>query len=270
MQRSTSIETINCKAQVERNKTSTTEKEKNNTTLQNTTIVVVTRLTTSLLKFETVNRLFGSVNTSSKQQTFFTITVNRLEEKTNKKYRHIERISVKGLTKKFNQVIKEDSFRNTTFQTNNFVLQPMFTKSGNSNKFQIEAEISKKKTSKFLKKMDRPPKATKEDTLKKYNPDILDKINNKNSVVEIVKQKDNTFVINQNETNLDDNTEDIKNSELGLLNRIRSPSPEQDSSITDWSNKLTDSKGKQDCRVIKEIKGNSTSKNKLNKYGFNV
>ncbi|KAG9303228.1 hypothetical protein G9A89_013554 [Geosiphon pyriformis] len=40
--------------------------------------------------------------------------------------------------------------------------------------------------------------------------------------------------------------------------------------VTDWSNKLMDSKGKQDYRVIKKINENSTSKSELNKYRFNV
>ncbi|KAG9291807.1 hypothetical protein G9A89_012092 [Geosiphon pyriformis] len=43
-----------------------------------------------------------------------------------------------------------------------------------------------------------------------------------------------------------------------------------DDIVMSWSNKLTDSKEEQDCRVMKEIKKNSTLKSELNKYGFNV
>ncbi|KAG9296588.1 hypothetical protein G9A89_015180 [Geosiphon pyriformis] len=158
MQKSTSKETIDSKDQVERNIASTTDKRENNTTIPNTTTVEPTRLTTPLFRFVTVDRPFGSVDTSSKDDTPFRIVntlkrtalyrraadfslvmTNRLEKKTNKKYRHIRRISVKNLTERFNQVIKEDLFENTTGQTDNFVLQPMFNKRGNSNKFQIKA-----------------------------------------------------------------------------------------------------------------------------------
>ncbi|KAG9306118.1 hypothetical protein G9A89_016022 [Geosiphon pyriformis] len=221
MQRSTSIEITDYKVQVKRSKTFTTEKKENNTTLQNTTTVEATRPTTPPFKFETVNRPFKSVNTSSEDNTPFKIAntskrtaphrqavdfsstmANRLEKKTNKKYRHIGRISVKDLTKRFNQVIKEDSPKNIILQTDNFVLQPMFNKGKNSNKFQIETGTSKKGASKSLKKMDRPSKATKrnseravqiEAALRKYNPDILNRINNGNSVMEIEKQRDNSF-----------------------------------------------------------------------------
>ncbi|KAG9286277.1 hypothetical protein G9A89_014263 [Geosiphon pyriformis] len=40
--------------------------------------------------------------------------------------------------------------------------------------------------------------------------------------------------------------------------------------VMGWSNKLMDSKGEQDCRVMKIIKGDSTSMSELNEYGFNV
>ncbi|KAG9298714.1 hypothetical protein G9A89_012782 [Geosiphon pyriformis] len=70
---------------------------------------------------------------------FSLITANKLEEKANKKYRHIGRLSVKGLTEKFIQISEENLPETTSVQTNNFVLQPIFNKGGNSNKFQMEA-----------------------------------------------------------------------------------------------------------------------------------
>ncbi|KAG9294429.1 hypothetical protein G9A89_001934 [Geosiphon pyriformis] len=42
------------------------------------------------------------------------------------------------------------------------------------------------------------------------------------------------------------------------------------SRLLDWNNKLMDSKGEQDCKVMEIIKENSTSKSELNEYGFNV
>ncbi|KAG9288333.1 hypothetical protein G9A89_021364 [Geosiphon pyriformis] len=122
MQRSTSVETINSEYQVKRNITST-----------NSLTVKTARPTISPFKFKTTNRPFGSVNTSSGDDTPFRIantlkrtashrraadfsstTANRLEEKANKKYRHIGRISVKKLTEKFNQITKEDLSKNTS------------------------------------------------------------------------------------------------------------------------------------------------------------
>ncbi|KAG9283969.1 hypothetical protein G9A89_005476 [Geosiphon pyriformis] len=41
-------------------------------------------------------------------------------------------------------------------------------------------------------------------------------------------------------------------------------------SVMGWSNKLMDSKGEQNCRVMEIIKGDSTSMSELNKYRFNV
>ncbi|KAG9305522.1 hypothetical protein G9A89_003585 [Geosiphon pyriformis] len=80
-----------------------------------------------------VEKPFGSVNTSSGDDTpfriantlkrtaphrraadFSLITANKLEEKANKKYRHIERLSVKELTKKFTQISKEDLPKTTS------------------------------------------------------------------------------------------------------------------------------------------------------------
>ncbi|KAG9303757.1 hypothetical protein G9A89_018654 [Geosiphon pyriformis] len=208
--------------------------------------------------FDAMIELFGSVNTSSGDNTpfkiantskrtalhrqtadFSPITANRLEKKTNKKYRHIGRISIKGLTEKFNQVIKKDLFKNTIIQTNNFVLQLMFNKCENSNKFQIKAWTSKKKVSKSLKKLDKPSKATKRDSkkaaqietaLRKCNPNILNRINSGNSLLEIEKQMDNLFVANKDKTDLDNTIEDMKDSELGLFSRIESPNLRQYSS----------------------------------------
>ncbi|KAG9298704.1 hypothetical protein G9A89_012772 [Geosiphon pyriformis] len=158
MQISTSVETIDSEYQVEENITSTAEEEDINTNSRNLLTMETARPITSPFRFETTNRPFGSVNTSSGDDTpfriantskktvphrraadFSLITANRLEEKANKKYRHIGRLSVKGLTEKFIQISEENLPETTSVQTNNFVLQPIFNKGGNSNKFQMEA-----------------------------------------------------------------------------------------------------------------------------------
>ncbi|KAG9284785.1 hypothetical protein G9A89_003708 [Geosiphon pyriformis] len=79
-------------------------------------------------------------------------------------------------------------------------------------------------------KRDRKRAAQIEAALKKCNPNILDKINNGNSVLETKKQMDNPFVANKDKTDLDDNTEDMEDSELGLSSRMASPSSGQYSS----------------------------------------
>ncbi|KAG9299076.1 hypothetical protein G9A89_020389 [Geosiphon pyriformis] len=141
MQRSTSVETIDSEYQVERNIISIAKRKSVNNNPQNSSTVKTARPITPLFRFETTNRPFGSVNTSSRDNTpfriantlkrtaphrratdFSPITANRLEEKANKKYRHIGRISVKGLTERFNQITEEDLPKNTSVQTNNFVL----------------------------------------------------------------------------------------------------------------------------------------------------
>ncbi|KAG9292553.1 hypothetical protein G9A89_006924 [Geosiphon pyriformis] len=249
------FEIIDSKYQVEGSITSTTEKEDISTNLQNSSTVETARPSTPLFRFETTNRLIGSVNTSSgddmpfriantlkktalykKVADFSPITANRLEKKANKKYRHIGRISVKELTEKFNQITEENSPETTSVQINNFVLQPMFNKCENSNKFQMEAWTSEKGASKSLKKIDKPSKVPKknrkraaqiEAALRKCNPDILDRINRGNSVIENEKQMNNPFNTNRNKPNIDDVTEDIKDSELSLSSRMASPSSGQ-------------------------------------------
>ncbi|KAG9302220.1 hypothetical protein G9A89_020654 [Geosiphon pyriformis] len=103
----------------------------------------------------------------------------------------------------------------------------------------MEAWTSEKGALKSLKKMDKPPKTTKGDSeratqieaaLRKYNPNILNRINSENSVVEIEKQRDNPFVTNEDEADLDDKAEDMEDSELAMSSRIRSPNPKQYSS----------------------------------------
>ncbi|KAG9297412.1 hypothetical protein G9A89_009496 [Geosiphon pyriformis] len=255
IQRSISEKTIKNNNQVELNIASATDKEKNNTISHKLTTVETAKPTTPPFRFETDNRQFGSVNTSSEDNTPFRIantakktaphrqvadfsptTGNRLEEKTDKKYRHIGRISIKGLTEKFNQIIEEDSSENITTQTNNFVLQPIFNKGGNSNKFQMKAWTGEKGASKSLKKMDRPSKTPKEDSkraaqieaaLRKCNLNILDRINSGNSVAENEEQMNNLFVANKDKANMNNTAEDMEDSELGLSSRIASPSPGQ-------------------------------------------
>ncbi|KAG9294453.1 hypothetical protein G9A89_001958 [Geosiphon pyriformis] len=134
----------------------------------------------------------------------------------------------------FSPVIEEDSFENTTGQTNNFVLQLMFNKGGNNNKFQIEAWTREKRALKSLKKLNKPSKAPNrkseraaqiEAALRKCNLDILNKINSENSVVEIEKQMNNPFDVNKDKADPDDTTKDMKDSKSGLSSRIESPSP---------------------------------------------
>ncbi|KAG9297669.1 hypothetical protein G9A89_011184 [Geosiphon pyriformis] len=194
-QRSTSVEIIDSEYQVEGNITSTAKREEINTNPQNLSTVETARLNTPPFKFKTTNRLFGSVNTSSGDNTpfkianiskktalhrraadFSPITANKLKEKINKKYRHIERISIK--------VLKEDRERAA----------------------QIEA------------------------ALRKCNLNILDRINRENSAIENKKQMDNPFDTNRNKSNVNDTAEDIEDSELSLLSRMVSLSPEQYSS----------------------------------------
>ncbi|KAG9290712.1 hypothetical protein G9A89_011675 [Geosiphon pyriformis] len=258
MQRSTSVETIDSEYQVEKNITSTDGEEDVNTNSQNSLTVETARPITPLFRFETTNRPFGSVNTSSGDDTpfkiantlkrtaphrraadFFLIIANRLEEKANKKYRHIGRLSVKGLTEKFTQISEEDLSKTTSVRTDNFVLQPMFNKGGNNNKFQIKAWTGKKRVSKSLKKMDGPSKAPKKDrdraaqieaALRKCNPNILDRINRGKSVLETKKQMDNPFDTNRDKPNADDVAEDMEDSESSLSSRMASPSPGQYSS----------------------------------------
>ncbi|KAG9298268.1 hypothetical protein G9A89_002756 [Geosiphon pyriformis] len=64
-QRSTSEETIDSEYQMERNITSTAKKEDINTNPRKSLTVKTARPTTLLFRFETTNRLFGSVNTNS-------------------------------------------------------------------------------------------------------------------------------------------------------------------------------------------------------------
>ncbi|KAG9292550.1 hypothetical protein G9A89_006921 [Geosiphon pyriformis] len=219
---------------------------------------------TPLFRFETINKPFGSVNTSSGDNTpfkiantskrtvlyrraadFSLITANRLEEKANEKYRHIKRLSVKGLIEKFTQISKKDLPETTSVQTDNFVLQPMFNKGRNSNKFQMKAWTGKKEASKFLKKIDEPSKVPKEDrdratqieaALRKCNSDILDRINRENSALENKEQIDNLFNANRDKPNADDIAEDIKDFESSLSSKMASLSPEQ------YSNKSLDKK----------------------------
>ncbi|KAG9303081.1 hypothetical protein G9A89_005039 [Geosiphon pyriformis] len=258
MQRSTSVETIVSKYQVEEKITSTAEGEDINVNPQNLLTVETTRPITPPFRFETTNRPFGSVNTSSGDNTpfriaktskrtashrkaadFSLITANRLEEKANKKYRHIGGLSVKGLTEKFTQISEKNLPETTSVRTDTFVLQPMFNKGGNSNKFQIEAWTGEKEASKSLKKMDGTSKVPKEDrnraaqieaALKKCNPDILDRINRGKSALENEKQMDNSFDANKDKPNAEDVTEDMEESESSLSSRMASPSPEQYSS----------------------------------------
>ncbi|KAG9294452.1 hypothetical protein G9A89_001957 [Geosiphon pyriformis] len=127
MQRSTSVETTDSEYQVEGNITSTAEGEDINANSQNLSTVETARPITLPFRFEITNRSFGSVNTSSGDNTpfriantskktaphrratdFSPITANKLEKKANKKYKHIGRLSVKGLTKKFTQISEEN------------------------------------------------------------------------------------------------------------------------------------------------------------------
>ncbi|KAG9299775.1 hypothetical protein G9A89_013135 [Geosiphon pyriformis] len=96
----------------------------------------------------------------------------------------------------------------------------------------MKAWTSKKKASKSLKKIDKYPKAPKgnseravqiEAALRKYNSDILDKINSG-------KQIDNLFVTNKDKANLDDKLEDMEDAKLGLSSRMASLNPDQYSS----------------------------------------
>ncbi|KAG9294835.1 hypothetical protein G9A89_008527 [Geosiphon pyriformis] len=84
--------------------------------------------------------------------------------------------------------------------------------------------------------MNKPFKVPKEDrekaaqikaALKKCNPDILDRINKENSAIENEEQIDNSFDTNRNKPIVDDVTKDMEDSELSLLSRMVSPSPEQ-------------------------------------------
>ncbi|KAG9299313.1 hypothetical protein G9A89_013961 [Geosiphon pyriformis] len=93
--------------------------------------------------------------------------------------------------------------------------------------------------SKSLKKLDKPSKvpnrnseraAQIEAALRKCNPDILDRINSRNSVVEIEKQMNNLFDANKDKANSDNTIEDMEDSESGLSSRIESPSSGQYSS----------------------------------------
>ncbi|KAG9301533.1 hypothetical protein G9A89_008385 [Geosiphon pyriformis] len=189
-----------------------------------------TRPITPLFRFEHSSRTIGSVNTSSRNNTPFRIantskrtapyqraadfsplTGNRLEKKPNKKYRHLGKISVKDLTKRFNQVIKEELTDKTTNQTNNF----------------------------SLKKLDRPSKLPSEEVkrvvqietaLRKCNPEILDKINKGKSAEKFDEQIDNPFKTNKVIANLEGTAENMEDSELGLSSRMPSPSLGQKSS----------------------------------------
>ncbi|KAG9284511.1 hypothetical protein G9A89_014115 [Geosiphon pyriformis] len=204
------------------------------------------------------NKLFGSVNTSSGDNTpfriaktlkktaphrraadFSLIIANRLEEKANKKYRHIGGLSVKGLTEKFTQISEENLPETTSVRTDTFVLQPMFNKEENSNKFQIKAWTGEKGVSKSLKKMDGPFKVPKEDrnkaaqieaALRKCNPNILDRINRGKFALENEKQMNNPFDANRDKSNAEDVIEDMEESESSLSSRMASPSPGQYSS----------------------------------------
>ncbi|KAG9290705.1 hypothetical protein G9A89_011668 [Geosiphon pyriformis] len=252
-QRSTSVETIVSEYQVEGKITSTVEGEDINANPQSSLTVETARLITPSFRFETTNRPFGSVNTSSGDNTLFRIaktskrtaphrraadfspiTANKLEEKANKKYRHIGELSIKGLSEKFTQISEENLPETTSVQTDTFVLQPMFNKGGNSNKFQMEAWTGEKKASKSLRKMDGTSKVPKEDrnraaqieaALRKCNPDILDRINKGKSALENEKQTDNPFDANRDKPNAEDVAEDIEESESSLSSRMASPSP---------------------------------------------
>ncbi|KAG9297654.1 hypothetical protein G9A89_011169 [Geosiphon pyriformis] len=236
--RSTSKDTTKNIDQMEGNPIVNTEKEGNSTFIPNQIPVEKTRPITPPFRFEYNNVIIGSVNTSKLQihqreqphTDFSPLTGNRLEEKHNKKYRHLEKISVKNLTERFNQVIEEELTNKTTDQTNNF--------GGNSNKFQIEAWTGKKGASKSLKKLDRPFQLLNKDVeravqietaLRKYNPEILDMINKEKSVKKTDEQMDNPFEINKDIADLEETAEDMEDSELGLSNRMPSPSPGQKS-----------------------------------------
>ncbi|KAG9306112.1 hypothetical protein G9A89_016016 [Geosiphon pyriformis] len=82
------------------------------------------------------------------------------------------------------------------------------------------------KPSKTLKK-DRKRAAQIEAALRKCNPDILDKINRKNSAIENIEQMNNPFDTNRDKPNMDDAAEDMENSESSLSSRMASPSPGQ-------------------------------------------
>ncbi|KAG9299768.1 hypothetical protein G9A89_013128 [Geosiphon pyriformis] len=103
----------------------------------------------------------------------------------------------------------------------------------------IEASTGEKRASKSLKKLDRPSKllnkevvrtAQIEAALRKCDPEILGKINKEKSVEKFDEQMDNLFETNKDIANLKGIAEDMEDSELGLLSRITSPSPNQKSS----------------------------------------
>ncbi|KAG9306125.1 hypothetical protein G9A89_016029 [Geosiphon pyriformis] len=227
-QRSTSVETIVSEYQVEGKITSAAKGEDINTNPHSSLTVEIARPITPPFRFETTNRPFGSVNTSSRDNTpfriaktskktaphrraadFSSITANKLEEKANKKYRHIGGLSIKRLTEKFTQ-ISEENLPKTTFGA-----------------------------SKFLRKIDEPSKVPKEDrnraaqikaALRKCNPDILDRINRRKSTLENEKQMDDPFDANRDKPNAEDVAENMEESESSLSSKMASPSPGQYSS----------------------------------------
>ncbi|KAG9284309.1 hypothetical protein G9A89_007464 [Geosiphon pyriformis] len=238
MNRSTSKDTTKNIDQVEGNSTINTENEENSTFIPNQMPVKKTRPTASPFRFEHNSVIIRSVNTSNGDNTpfrianttkrtaphqraadFSPITGNRLEKKPNKKYRYLEKISVKGLTKKFNQVFEEKLTDKTADQTNNFG------------------------ASKSLKKLDKPFKLLIEDVeraaqieaaLRKCNPKILDMINKGKSVEKTDEQMDNLFETNKDIANLEDTAEDMKDSKSSLSSRMPS------SSLGQKSNKLSE------------------------------
>ncbi|KAG9298272.1 hypothetical protein G9A89_002760 [Geosiphon pyriformis] len=103
----------------------------------------------------------------------------------------------------------------------------------------MEAWTGKKEASKSLKKIDKPSKTPKKDreraaqieaALRKYNSNILNRINRKNSVIKNKEHMDNPFDINKDKPNLNDTTKDMEDSESSLLSRMASSSSGQYSS----------------------------------------
>ncbi|KAG9300856.1 hypothetical protein G9A89_004486 [Geosiphon pyriformis] len=97
----------------------------------------------------------------------------------------------------------------------------------------MEVWTSEKGASKSLKKLDRPFKLPSEEVkravqietaLRKYNPEILDKINKGKFVEKFDVQIDNPFKINKNIVNLEETVEDIEDFKSGLSSRMLSPS----------------------------------------------
>ncbi|KAG9289397.1 hypothetical protein G9A89_007958 [Geosiphon pyriformis] len=198
--RGTSKDTTKNINQVEENSTVNTEKEGNSTFIPNQMPVKKTRSTISPFRFEHNSITIGSVNTSTAD--FSPLTGNRLEEKPNKKYKHLEKISVKGLTERFNQ--------------------------GASKYLKKLNRLSKL----LIEDVERA--AQIEAALKKYNPEILDIINKGKFVKKTDKQMDNLFETNKDIANLKRTAENMEDSESDVSSRMLSPS------LGQKSNKLSE------------------------------